>query len=89
MKCTIISEPTFEEARKKIKEIYKKYSEVEIVFSSNNDELNRKILEKEKISGLLLSQSARKDRQKQRESGLNQVLAKLTKKNKIVIDKTK
>lgn len=85
MNYTIISEQTFEKARNKIKETYKKNSEAKIVFSSNDDELNRKVLEKEKISGLLLSQSQRKDKQKQRDSGLNQVLAKLCKKNEVFV----
>lgn len=82
---TIISEFTFEKVRNKIKEINKKNPEAKIVFSSNDDELNRKILEKEKISGLLLSQLIRKDKQKQRDSGLNQVIAKLAQKKRIFI----
>lgn len=76
----IISETSFEKARKKIKECKEL-----IIFTSNDDELNRKILEKEKINILLLNQAHRKDFQKQRNSGLNQVLAKLAKKNKISI----
>jgi len=77
----IISEATFEKARKKIKENSGKI----IVFSSDDDELNRKILEKEKINVLLLNLVGRKDFQKQRNSGFNSVLAKLAKKNKIQI----
>ena len=56
-----------------------------IIFSSDNDELNRKILEKEKINILLLNQSKRKDFQKQRNSGFNHVLAKIAKKNNVTI----
>ncbi len=56
-----------------------------IIFSSNNDELNRKVLEKLPIHVLLINQSGRKDFQKQRNSGLNQVLAKIAKKNNIVV----
>jgi len=56
-----------------------------IIFSSNDDELNRKILEKEGIDVLLLKQAKRKDFQKQRNSGLNQVLAKVAKKKNITI----
>lgn len=85
MNYTIISEQPFEKVRNKIKETYKKNPEAKIVFSSNDDELNRKVLEKEKISGLLLSQVARKDKQKQRDSGLNQVIAKLAQKSKVFI----
>jgi ribonuclease P/MRP protein subunit RPP1 len=81
----IISEINFDKARKLIRESKQKFPNSEIIFSSNDDELNRKILEKEKISILLLNQKNRKDRPKQRDSGLNQVLAKLANKNKIII----
>src|SRR3990167_9328421 len=77
----IINETSFEKARKKIQE----NKENIIVFSSNNDELNRKILEKEKINILLINLKNRKDFQKQRNSGFNQVLAKLAKKNNVAI----
>ena len=76
----IIKENNFEKAKKKIKD-----SEGEIIFTSDNDELNRKVLEKLSIKILLLNQSQRKDFQKQRDSGLNQVLAKIAKKNNIQI----
>ncbi len=57
----------------------------EIIFTSNDDDLNRQVLEKLKIHILMLSQSKREDFQKQRNSGLNHVLAKIAKKNKIMI----
>ncbi|PJE81047.1 hypothetical protein COU58_04565 [Candidatus Pacearchaeota archaeon CG10_big_fil_rev_8_21_14_0_10_32_42] len=76
-----IHESSFETARKKIHENKDK----QIIFSSNDDELNRKILEKEDINVLLLNQASRKDFQKQRNSGFNQVLAKLAKKKDVVI----
>ena len=76
-----IQENNFDKARKKIKESKNKT----IIFSSNSDELNRKILEKEKIDILLLNQTGKKDKQKQRDSGLNHVLAKIAKKNNIAI----
>jgi RNase P/RNase MRP subunit p30 len=79
MKQVIIREKDFEIARKEIKK------NKGAVFSSNDDELNRKILEKEDISILLLNQSGRKDKLKQRDSGLNQVLAKIAKKRDIAI----
>ena len=81
MSQIIIQESNFEKARRKIRENKNK----EIIFTSDNDDLNRKILEKEKISILLLNQSNRKDRAKQRDSGLNQVLVKIAKKKKISI----
>jgi len=79
----IINEKTFEKARKKIRDLTK--NKETIVFTSNDDDLNRKILEKEKINILLINQEGRKDFQKQRNSGFNQVLAKIAKKNKIDI----
>jgi len=79
MKHIIIQEENFQKARKKIRENPGKI----IIFSSNNDELNKKILEKEKIHILLLNLSSRKDKMKQRDSGFNHVLAKLAKKKNI------
>lgn len=85
-KCPLlIKESTFEKARKAIRSKRKENPEAEIRFLSDNDDLNRKILEKEQISTLVLQQFKRKDFQKQRNSGLNQVLVKLAKKNKIKI----
>ena len=77
----LIQEENFDKIRKKIKDSKGKT----IVFSSNNDVLNRKVLEKEQINTLLLNLSNKKDRLKQRDSGLNQVLAKIAKKNNIKI----
>ena len=77
----LIQEKTFEKARKEIKKNQGK----EIIFSSEDDELNRKILEKEPVNILLLNQEKRKDFQKQRNSGLNHVLAKIAKKNNVKI----
>lgn len=81
MDYILISEKTFDSARKQIK----KNQDKKIMFSSLNDDLNRKILEKEKIDILLLNQLERKDFQKQRNSGLNQVITKLAKKKEIII----
>ena len=80
MNSIIIEEDNFDKARKKIRENKGK----EIIFSSNDDETNRKVLEKEVIS-ILLKQKGRKDRQKQRNSGLDLVMAKLAKKKEIII----
>ncbi len=79
----LIQENNFDKARKEIKDAEK--SNKKIIFSSNNDELNRKILEKEDINILLLNQSERKDRLKQRDSGFNHVLAKIAKKKNVAI----
>jgi RNase P/RNase MRP subunit p30 len=81
MKPVLVYSNSFDKARK---EIAKNKGE-EIIFLSPNDDLNRKILEKEKINILLLSQSEREDKSKQRNSGLNQVLTKIAKKNKVQI----
>jgi len=69
----------------KLREEVKKNSEKEIIFTSNDDDLNRKVLEKLPIQILLINQTERKDFQKQRNSGFNQVLAKIAKKNNITI----
>lgn len=81
MKQIIICEDTFEKARNEIR----KNKGKEMIFSSSDDELNRKVLEKEKIDFLLINLLKRKDRMKQRDSGFNQVLAKLAKKNSVVL----
>jgi len=77
----IISETDFQKVRKLIKENTGK----KIIFSTSDDELNRKILEKEHIDILLLMLSNRKDRMKQRDSGFNQVLAKIAKSKEVTI----
>lgn len=77
----IIKEQRFQKARDTIAKAKNK----PIIFTSDDDELNRKILEKEKIEVLLLNQEKRKDFSKQRNSGLNQVLAKIAKKNNVAI----
>ncbi len=77
----IIYEDNFDKARKQIQENAGR----KIIFSSDDDELNRKILEKEKIDILLLNQTGRKDSHKQRTSGFNQIMAKLAKKNDVII----
>lgn len=81
MSQILISETNFDRARKLIRESKGK----EIIFSSDDDELNRKILEKESVNILLLNQAGRKDFQKQRNSGLNHVLAKIAKKKNVGI----
>ena len=79
----IIQETNFNKIQSQIKEAQAKKKQ--IIFSSNNDELNRKVLEKLPIQILLINLSKRKDFQKQRDSGFNQVLAKIAKKNNVII----
>ena len=77
----LIEGKNFEKSRKEIKQNQGKL----IIFSSEDEELNRKILEKENIDILLLNQSNKKDKLKQRDSGLNQVMAKIAKTKNIAI----
>ena len=82
MKQTILlTEKNFNRLREQVK----KNSEKKIIFTSNDDELNRKVLEKLLIQILLINLNERKDFSKQRNSGFNQVMAKITKKNNIQI----
>jgi RNase P/RNase MRP subunit p30 len=69
----------------KIREKIKKNKDKKIIFSGINDDINRKVIEKEKIDVLLLNQKNRKDKTKQRDSGLNSVIAKILKKKDIAI----
>jgi ribonuclease P/MRP protein subunit RPP1 len=62
----------------------KKFEKTKI-FSSNDEELDRKILEKESVDILLLNQSNKKDKLKQRDSGFNHVMAKTAKEKNITI----
>lgn len=80
MESVTLRANNFEQARKLINQNKDK----RIIFSGD-DETNRKILEKEKIDVLLLPQSEKKDFHKQRNSGFNQVLAKLAKKKEVII----
>jgi len=77
----LITETNFDKARKKIKENKGKT----LIFTSDDDELNRKVMEKLPIQILLINQSHKKDFQKQRNSGFNHVLAKIAKKKKVAI----
>jgi len=81
MKQIILTETNFN----KLKDLIKKNKDKEIIFSSSDDDLNRKVLEKLPIQILLLNLEHKKDYQKQRDSGFNQVMAKIAKKNKIQI----
>jgi len=67
----------------KIKEKISQNKDKEIIFSSDDDELNKKVLEKLKINTFLVLLTKRKDYQKQRNSGFNQVMSKIAKKNNI------
>jgi len=79
----ILTETNFSKLKESIKKL--KDSKEKIIFESLDDELNRKVLEKLPIQVLLISLESRKDYQKQRDSGFNQVMAKIAQKNKIQI----
>lgn len=80
----IINENKMNEARKKI-EMTSKDGEKVIVIAKD-DEFNRKILENGKVDMLIDVESGiKKDRLRQRDSGLNQVLCKIAKENDIII----
>ena len=83
--CCIIKETNFEKARNLIKKQKASNPKGQVIFVSKDDDLSRKILEKTQINILVILQAGRKDSQKQRSSGLNQVLARIAKKNKIQI----
>lgn len=83
MDYVFVSEGNFDKARKAIRSADKENKKA--IFSSNDDELSRKILEKEPLDTLLIKVSGRKDRMKQRDSGFNQVLAKIAKKQNVSI----
>lgn len=77
----LLTEPNFSKLKDKIKKA--KEEGKTIIYSSEDDELNRKVIEKLPISILLINQTGRKDFQKQRNSGFNQVIAKAMKKKNI------
>jgi RNase P/RNase MRP subunit p30 len=69
----------------KLKELVKKNKDKEVIFSSDDDVLNRKVLDKLQINILLINLEIRKDFSKQRNSGFNDVMAKIAKKKNIQI----
>jgi RNase P/RNase MRP subunit p30 len=79
MERIILNETNFN----RLKELVKKNKEKEIVFSSTDDDLNRKVMEKLDIQIILIPLEERKDYMKQRNSGFNQVMAKIAKKKNI------
>ena len=81
METFIINEKDFSKAR----DLIRKNRGKKLVFSSDDDELARKILEKEDVQIYMPILFYKKDRQKQRESGLDHVMAKIAKKKNILI----
>ena len=81
MESIILRETEFN----KLKNQVSKNKDKKIIFTSEDDGLNRKVMEKLPISTILIPLIGRKDYMKQRNSGFNQVMAKIAKKNKISI----
>lgn len=80
----IINTTNPNEARKQIQQLKKENQQV--IVQAQDDEFNRKILENKDVDIFLSPESHnRKDRFKQRDSGLNEVLCKIAAKNSIKI----
>lgn len=67
----------------KLKNEVKKNKDKELVFASFDDDLNRKVIEKLNVSGILVYLDERKDYMKQRNSGLNEIICRLLSKKKM------
>lgn len=80
----MINTTNLNEARKQIQKLKKEGKEV--VVQAQNDEFNRKVFEISDVDMVVgLEMHERKDRMKQRDSGLNEIHCKLAAKNKIKI----
>lgn len=77
----IIEKENWEEARREIE----KAKLGKIVVKGKDIEFNRKALENKKVSMLVLKHKSGKDRLKERDSGLNQVLCKIAHENNITL----
>ncbi|MEK6926738.1 MAG: hypothetical protein AABW50_05680 [Nanoarchaeota archaeon] len=85
MQSVIVQVDNFEEAKKKLGEARAKSPDRLIGFTGSNDELNRKIIEKLDFGLFMPILFFRKDWQKQRNSGFDNVMAREAKKKSIVI----
>ncbi len=79
----ILTETNFSRLKEQIKKA--KIDGEIIAFTSTDDELNRKVLEKLEINLLIISLKNRKDFSKQRNAGFNQVMVKIANKKNIQI----
>jgi len=81
-----INTPSLNETRKQIRSLKKQNPNAEIIIQAQSPEYNRKILENKEVDILISPElHERKDYLKQRDSGLNEILCKLAKKNNIKI----
>ena len=79
----MIDKDNLEEIRKEIDKLAR--ARKKVIVKGRNIEFNRKILENKKVNILVMSHSDKKDKLRQRDSGLNQVLCKIAKDNNITI----
>lgn len=84
-KYIFFTEKNFNKLKAEIEKARKKHPELKIGFIGQQDEINRQVLEKAKIDLILLNLSWKKDFSKQRDSGMNIVLANIAKKNNIAV----
>ncbi|MFH1711144.1 MAG: RNase P subunit p30 family protein [Nanoarchaeota archaeon] len=82
MENTILAKNT-EEARKLIEKASK--NKEKIIVQGKDIEFNRKVLENKKVDILILNHKIGKDKLKERDSGLNQVLCKIARNNNITL----
>jgi ribonuclease P/MRP protein subunit RPP1 len=82
----IISSTNLQQIRNEIQKLKKSNPEETIVVRADDEEFNRKVLEIKGVDVLLSPEiHERKDKLKQRDSGLNEVLCKIAAKNKVKI----
>jgi RNase P/RNase MRP subunit p30 len=82
----IINTNNLNEARKQVEKIKKEKPETKVALLSQDDEFNRKALEIKNLDCLIINETLEvKDYGKQRNSSLNEVLAKIAKEKKIAI----
>lgn len=82
----MINTTSLNEARRQIQKLKREKPKAKIIVLAQTSEFNRKILENKDIDILLSPElHDRKDKLKQRDSGLNEVLCKIAKKNNIKI----
>ncbi len=79
----IINTKNINEARKLIDKTFNEKKQV--IVQAQDSDFNRKILENKKVSVLLSPELTEKDKLKERGSGLNEVLCRISSKNKIKI----
>ena len=82
----IIDTGNLNEARKAIEQECRKARKGAVIVKGRDDSFNRKILENKKVDVLLSPEHGyKKDRLRQRDSGLNHVLCRIASQNNIAI----